>query len=267
MGAGRHLQLNAEQFRGEYAQPVNLTLKDTRHGALRAEGHQQDAIDEVERLLTAHGQDAASQRRAHDEIKQHIANDTPVGRALLDHIELEESALDAYDREHDRRVEDAEKRARQEHRENRWSSDFESEDDAAEDARKRMERRRGHKVYRAESEGEDARHIHSWTTQRGGAGSSLAGRGASTFAPTKEAKLEDLRKQGWRVLGGVGRMMGAPGESEVTLIHLGRVGKTSQKAKQLKAFREVAPRVAQVGKRGGRFILTASGKKSYIGKK
>ena len=211
MAAADYLNLRVESFRHAHAQPVNLSLKGDRHAALLKAGHEQQHIDEAEKLLTAHGADASSQKWAHEEIKRNIADATPVGRVLLDHIGMEEKAIDAYQSEHPHRVADAERRAREEHRDNPWSRDFDTEDEAADYARRKAEKQKGMKLYRRSSAADDERHTHSWSTSPAGAGASLAHRGASQFKPDQAEDLDSLRAKGWRVLGGAGRMMGAPG--------------------------------------------------------
>ncbi len=40
--------------------------------------------------------------------------------------------------------------------------------------------------------------------------------------PDKKMSVRDMLKSGYVSLGGIGRMMGATGESEVTMLHLSR---------------------------------------------
>ena len=166
---------------------------------------------------------------------------------------------------------DERRRAREEHRDNPYSSDYSSEEEAAEDARKRQERSedKSLRLYRKASDADDARHTHSWSRDDRGAGASLAARGAAQFRPDQSKTVDELKAEGWRILGGVGRMVGSPGESEVAMIHLGRAGhKGAQKAQQLKALvkRESKQAPLQVGARGGQYYVAESGQKVYVGK-
>lgn len=65
-------------------------------------------------------------------------------------------------------------------------------------------------IYRA---GNRKSGVESWTTNEEGADMGYGGIGWDHWSTIK-----DLRKQGYRILGGMGRHLGSPGESEVTMV-------------------------------------------------
>ena len=79
---------------------------------------------------------------------------------------------------------------------------------------KRKEEGESLTLYRKGEIGTDK--IESWSTSSKGAWMGNIGH----LTPDKEYNVDDMLKEGYISIGGIGRMMGAPGESEITMIRL-----------------------------------------------
>jgi len=71
-------------------------------------------------------------------------------------------------------------------------------------------------VHRKTTTNDNERRILSYTTDSRGAWTGNGGR----IRPNKSITIDELLANGYKILGGVGRMMGAPGESEITFIKM-----------------------------------------------
>ncbi len=132
-------------------------------------------------LLDRHGLGNTMQLEADAEIISHIKNKTDIGKALLIYSKAETYAADKLN----------------------------STMEAVAKKKGMTEYKNPLTFYRR---GETNKAITSWTHHPSGADI-----GYMRLTPDKSAKWVDLKKKGYRILGGYTRMMGAPGESEVTL--------------------------------------------------
>lgn len=185
-------------------------------------GHSESTWKEVRALLDAHGSTKGIQEKADAKIKEMLIGDSRKSKLLRDIASAETRLLRAYYEGHVKRVElmikDIEKNLAQNKRlgiaDEYMIEDMESEIDFLRKRQYDMP-----KLYRGGSlnPGE----VESWTTDSRGAQTTYIG-GSSRIAPTNARDIGEMLDEGYISIGGIGRMMGAPGESEVTMILLGK---------------------------------------------
>jgi SPP1 gp7 family putative phage head morphogenesis protein len=207
--------------------------------ALVKQGHDPANIAEANKLLTAWGGNTSQQQEAREEIAAHIREGSPIGKTLEAHAELETRlyenhkafAEDRAAKEYKEQISTAERRLAAEpgktEAEKRAAYEehyFETFDEAQQRARTDADRSSGAdtKLYRKGTMGSD---IEAWTTSPEGADISPLS-GGRRLAPDHTYTYEQLKAKGYSILGGVGRMMGASGESEITLINLSKIKST-----------------------------------------
>ena len=196
--------------------PNNLMIKPEYEEIFLNKGFSREEIETVRKLLSDYGGVAEQQKRAMETIAAEIKNDSRIGKLLRATSDLEEAAVEVWQSGLENRIQKSLKDAKED-----WDlfgraegfskndSDF-SEVEMA--IRMRLEKEASLFVYR---KGDLGRPIESWTTDPLGADIGSGRR----LTPDHAMTLSEMHKRGYRILGGPCRMMGAPGEMEITFIN------------------------------------------------
>lgn len=167
----------------------------------------QEDIDEHRRLLTDYGGNKNQQERADKQIKDHIKNDTSVGKALKARIDIETIAANKMDILADKKLEER-KKSLKEDKELGLIDDEQYQESVESEELDIKERYRT--IYR---KGDTDSVIQSWTQNPEGADMGSGTVLSPDHKMTYKEALDD-----YKVLGGLVGMTGSPGEAEVTLI-------------------------------------------------
>lgn len=183
-----------------------------------------EAAKKVNDLLDQYG---ISSKGPAKEILTHVDNNDEVGIAIRRHAKMETDTYLKWKNLRDQRKAEFEKEI--ENFRKKWETFsperqkielyYEDNSDTLEDIieKKRHEHsleEREIYVYRKSSHDDGERRILSYTLSEDGANIGSGRR----LKPDKKTKIDDLLNQGWMILGGIVRMMGSSGESEVTFI-------------------------------------------------
>lgn len=214
-----------------YTQPDMAKLE------LLNQGHTVDVVSEVHELIRDYGYGDNFQSAAMKTMESNIANNTPLGKALKDHIALETLAYNSY-------IKTAETHAKnklnnvdkdyqdwEKHIENNtnvmtyggkkfteyyWKNESFSSPTEVKQAMRRdakLELDNVGTLWRKGAQGQ--RPIESWTTREGGA--ATGPKLSNSMGYTHAKKLTDMPN--YKVLAGMLTLAGAPGEDEITLIN------------------------------------------------
>lgn len=208
-------------------------MPDRRTEFFVQQGHSREAVKQADDLLVAYGGVQSQQRHAMEAIDAHLAADNSVARALGAASALEQQAFKIWHggagvraQRLEEKVQKAERLYETDRHERQLMETEHGADDfagVAADMRRAHARSEGamHTVYRGGEVG--ARTVESWTTHASGAQTQHHGAGAgSRIKVDHKATVEELNARGYDLLGGIVRMMGAPGEGERTFIRLKR---------------------------------------------
>lgn len=183
-------------------------------------GHSESTWKEVRDLLDAHGSTKGMQEKADAKIKELLLGNSRKSKLLRDISSTETSLLRAYYNGHVKRVELMIKEIEENLAQNKrlgiadeyMIEDMESEIDFLRKRQYEMP-----KLYRGGSLTPGK--VESWTTNSKGAQTTHIG-GSHRITVTHARDISEMLDEGYISIGGIGRMMGAPGESEVTMILL-----------------------------------------------
>jgi SPP1 gp7 family putative phage head morphogenesis protein len=205
-------------------------MPEARHAFLVSQGVKPEAAVAMDRLLDQHSGNHAQQAHALKAIDEHLANNTDVAHALRAESHLEGSAYELWKSGAGVRAEALERHIAKTKHEYNSSSDearyiehtheASDWDDVESTIRGEHARANNPMLYRGGVR--DGRTVESWTRLPGGAIANPLSGGDVKFGVKHKATVEELATQGYSILGGLVRGMGAPGESEVTLIRLAR---------------------------------------------
>jgi len=206
----------------EQYDPLNLLAGPEWNVEFRRLGHSTEAIREASALLRAHGLTGGIQKKADQEIVKHFLDkDSAVGSVLRCSADMEEKAYLEWKRGKSLRLERARKECED------WWEDFYRKEaaeqgiDNFDDFWETIKWEYEEKPYMVYRGGSIDTPIQSWTKNPAGAWTG----GAGHIKVEHTMKVDDMLATNKKPLGGFCRMMGAPGESEVTFIDLDLVEK------------------------------------------
>jgi hypothetical protein len=196
-------------------------------------GHSEEDYQYIKRLLHSHGSGGEIQLVADRELKALLLDKTSSKAKMLHDItETETRLLRAFYDGHVQRLDDAIKEILEEIEADRRMGIL--TEYLEEDMRSRIEvleakKKWPPKLYRRTKEGGDLPgEVESWTLSSEGAETSHTVQGGLRIAPNVERDIGELLDEGYQSIGGIGRMTGAPGENEVTLINLRAVAEVAE---------------------------------------
>lgn len=173
--------------------------------------YDENDYQKMDRLLTNLGFGGEAQRRAKEEIIDAIRNKTSLGEILLEQISLETSLYEQWLSEYKTYIENEVQKAKETFDPNNYYEyDFDTADEYAEYVEFQLSRKLY--LYRKGDHGDI---IESWTSNPEG-----ADMGYGPIGWDHKKTFDELKAEGYQILGGVSKSMGAPGESEITLIKL-----------------------------------------------
>lgn len=175
-------------------------------------GFEENNYQKMEQLLMNLGLGGEAQQKAKEEIIDAIRNKTSLGEILLEQISLETSLYEQWLSEYKSYIENEVQKAKEsfDPKNNYYEYDFDNADEYGDYVRKELSENLY--LYRKGDHGDI---IESWTTNSDG-----ADMGYGTIGWDYRKTFDELKAEGYQILGGVSKMMGAPGESEITLIKL-----------------------------------------------
>lgn len=205
-----------------------VMLKPERHAYLTKKQHQQSLIDEMEDLFYRWGLGGTSQEQARQRILEEVDNKTPMGKLIIEHAEMETAVFEEFvDGKEERVATEFEKLKREilspgghiHMYDNEYTKrDLDDGTITLDEIHEFVLYELGNPgmLYRAGTLGG---RLESWTTNSKGASiNNLTDQKFSGKLHKKDWSV--LKSEGYSILAGPMRMMGAPGESEVTLIKL-----------------------------------------------
>jgi hypothetical protein len=199
--------------------PYNLMIQPEYEEIFLKKGFSREEIGTVKKILSDYGGVAAQQKRAMETIAAEIKNDSRIGKLLRATSDLEEAAVEVWQSGLENRIQESLKDAKED-----WdlfgeaegfSKDYSAFSEVETAIRTRLEKEASLVVYR---KGDLGRPIESWTTDPLGADIGAGLR----LTPDHAMTLSEMHKRGYSILGGTCRMMGAPGEMEITFINFGK---------------------------------------------
>jgi len=188
---------------------------DTGDEFYRELGHSNETIHIVRRELDGHGSVESIQKVSDIRIIELMSEDSPAGRMMRDVAATETALLKAYYDGHQERVEIEVARI---NKDAKFMAEI-GDEYALRDAETEVGYLRDSdppKLYRRGDIGINK--VESWTTNSSGAQTQHIG-GESRIVPNRERDIGEMLAEGYISIGGTGRMMGAPGESERTMIN------------------------------------------------
>ena len=196
--------------------PSNLMLRHEYEEIFLKKGFTREEIETVKKLLSDYGGVAAQQKKAMETIAAEIKNDSRIGKLLRATSDLEEAAVEIWQSGLEDRIKKAIKAAKEDWdlfgQAEGFSKDFSDFSEVETAIRMRLEKEASLVVYR---KGDLGRPIESWTTDPLGADIG----GGRRLTPDHAMTLSEMHKRGYKILGGTCRMMGSPGEMEITFIN------------------------------------------------
>jgi hypothetical protein len=201
--------------------PINLMIDPERRAWLEARGHSSETFDKVRALFWEHGIGDETQRIADQKIMEELRANTPVGKCIRDLSTLENLLYDEWTKRAKKRFEGAFREAKKELESFGTYNGYEIE------SLRELKKYVADKVYHTQyvyrkGDPKNRKDIECWTTHSSGADTGGLGR----LTPNMKSSIEDLRRDGYQILAGIGMMMGAPGEGEVTFIKMPKVKTT-----------------------------------------
>lgn len=206
---------NSSAFAGFSGPSYNKVFRDL--------GYTDEEIQQLSKLLSDYGLDAGSQKEATDLMLGHIKEGTRIGELLRLTSDMEELSLKTW-------ISGIEGRITKELDDAKWwwnktghyggyykgSEPWnDSWSDVEESIRYKYNSLRNLPVYR---KGDVGKPIESWTQHQSGANV-----GGFRLTPDKKSSISEMHKKGYQILGGFSRMMGAPGEGEITFINFDKI--------------------------------------------
>ena len=196
--------------------PNNLMLQPEYEEIFLKKGFSQEEIETVKKILSDYGGVAEQQKKAMETIAAEIKNDSRIGKLLRATSDLEEAAVEVWQSGLENRIKKALKAAKEDWdlfgQAEGFSKDYSDFSEVETAIRMRLEKEASLVVYR---KGDLGRPIESWTTDPLGADIGAGRR----LTPDHAMTLSEMHKRGYNILGGTCRMMGAPGEMEITFIN------------------------------------------------
>lgn len=162
-----------------------------------------------------------TQDRAMDEIKQHLRDNTRIGQVLRMNSDIEEQLYNTWDNGRQARYDQQAKEIERDFAP-REKPRYKSEEDWQAEKQDKLDSLRydimekPHYLYRLGKVG--GRDIESWTTAEGGFQFDIRQGGRTGIGYTERKTIQQLHKDGYRILAGINLMSGAPGENEITFI-------------------------------------------------
>jgi hypothetical protein len=196
--------------------PSSLMVQPEYEEIFLKKGFTREEIETVKKLLSDYGGVAAQQKKAMETIAAEIKNDSRIGKLLRATSDLEEAAVEVWQSGLENRIKKALRGAKED-----WdlfgeaegfSKDYSAFSEVETAIRMRLEKEASLVVYR---KGDLGRPIESWTADPLGADIGGGHRLTYDHAMT----LSEMHERGYNILGGTCRMMGSPGEMEVTFIN------------------------------------------------
>ena len=209
----------------------NLLIQSEWEAEFLRLGHAKKDIQEAKALLQAHGSVASIQTTADEKILKHFLDkDSKVGSVLRTSSDMEEKAYLTWKEGASFRLEKARMEAQSDwdvfYRAEAKEQGIDNFDDFWNTIKYKYEEEPS-MVYRG---GSIDIPIQSWTTNPAGAWTG----GAKHIQVDHMVKIDDMLTTNKKPLGGFCRMMGAPGESEITFIDLDKAKKIKKAKKETK---------------------------------
>jgi hypothetical protein len=196
--------------------PGNLMLQPEYEEIFLKKGFSREEIETVKKILSDYGGVAEQQKKAMETIAAEIKNDSRIGKLLRATSDLEEAAVEVWQSGLENRIQKILKDAKEDWdlfgQAEGFSKDYSAFSEVETAIRMRLEKEASLVVYR---KGDLGRPIESWTADPLGADIGGGHRLTYDHAMT----LSDMHERGYNILGGTCRMMGAPGEMEITFIN------------------------------------------------
>jgi hypothetical protein len=196
--------------------PNNLMLQPEYEEIFLKKGFSQEEIETVKKILSDYGGVAEQQKKAMETIAAEIKNDSRIGKLLRATSDLEEAAVEVWQSGLENRIKEALKAAKEDWdlfgQAEGFSKDYSDFSEVETAIRMRLEKEASLVVYR---KGDLGRPIESWTTDPLGADIGAGRR----LTPDHAMTLSEMHERGYSILGGPCRMMGSPGEMEITFIN------------------------------------------------
>jgi len=196
--------------------PGNLVLQPEYEEIFLKKGFSREEIETVKKILSDYGGVAEQQKKAMETIAAEIKNDSRIGKLLRATSDLEEASVEVWQSGLENRIQKALRDAKEDWdlfgQAEGFSKDYSDFSEVETAIRMRLEKEASLTVYR---KGDLGRPIESWTTDPLGADIG----GGRRLTPDHAMTLSEMHKRGYKILGGVCRMMGAPGEMEITFIN------------------------------------------------
>ena len=196
--------------------PGNLMIKPEYEEIFLKKGFSREEIETVKKILSDYGGVAAQQKKAMETIAAEIKNDSRIGKLLRATSDLEEAAVEVWQSGLENRIKKALRDAKEDWdlfgQAEGFSKDYSDFSEVETTIRMRLEKEASLVVYR---KGDLGRPIESWTTDPLGADIG----GGRRLTPDHAMTLSEMYKRGYNILGGTCRMMGSPGEMEITFIN------------------------------------------------
>lgn len=195
--------------------PLNLIIKPEWDKAFREAGLTDDQLNKLKRIIHNHGLGEEAQEKADALIFESIQKaDDKLGEALRATSRMEEIAYDTWRAGAAARREAAKEALRKE-----WEFDpdfmkSESGFDSFEEHWDMIEYKYTDEPLKVYRKGSVGNNVESWTTSPAGADIG----GGRTLTPDHISTVKEMQEQGYSILGGFCRMMGSPGEAEVTFV-------------------------------------------------
>jgi hypothetical protein len=179
-------------------------------------GFSREEIETVKKILSDYGGVAEQQKKAMETIAAEIKNDSRIGKLLRATSDLEEAAVEVWQSGLENRIQKILKAAKEDWdlfgQAEGFSKDYSDFSEVETAIRMRLEKEASLVVYR---KGDLGRPIESWTADPLGADIGAGRR----LTPDHAMTLSEMHERGYNILGGTCRMMGAPGEMEITFIN------------------------------------------------
>jgi RNAse (barnase) inhibitor barstar len=158
-------------------------------------GYKEEDVKELDTLLRGHGAGGDTQKVVDARLAELANEKSSLGDTLREQIRLEDALHEEYIKSLD----------------SLWDRTQMLYEDPL-----RVDFEAGYeKLYRM---GDVGKAVQSWTRHPGGAQTSPITDPGSRMTPDSVIDVRDLQSKGYHVLGGYTKMMGAPGEGEITLI-------------------------------------------------
>jgi hypothetical protein len=194
----------------------NLMVQPEYEEIFLKKGFSREEIETVKKILSDYGGVAEQQKKAMETIAAEIKNDSRIGKLLRATSDLEEAAVEVWQSGLENRIQKILKAAKEDWdlfgQAEGFSKDYSDFSEVETAIRMRLEKEASLVVYR---KGDLGRPIESWTADPLGADIGAGLR----LTPDHAMTLSEMHERGYSILGGPCRMMGSPGEMEITFIN------------------------------------------------